>query len=106
MEEEEEIMGEGRNPEAELKGWSKTNAWQPDEIHVAGICHILPDEKLTTVGRTTKKNLVIWASDADGDLIRLASRTKEEKKRCFPLTKEELQELLRKNKENSSEDVG
>jgi hypothetical protein len=74
-----EPMGEGRNPEEELKGWLNKKAWQADEKHTPGKCGI-SGGKLHVIAKTKKKGLSMWASvDADGDLFRLASRSAEEK---------------------------
>jgi len=74
-----EPMGEGRNPEEELKGWMNRSAWQADERHIPGKCHIKGD-KLHVIAKTKKKGLSIWASEkSDGDLYKLASRSDQEK---------------------------
>lgn len=75
-------MGEGRNPNEELKGWNSKDHWQKSEAHVAGKCHI-SGEKLHVIAKTKKKGLSIWASeDADGELYKYASRSAEEKQKA------------------------
>lgn len=74
-----EPMGEGRNPEEELKGWLAKQNWQPDEKHIPGKCHIT-GQKLHVIGKTKRKGLSIWASEgADGDLYKWASRSAADK---------------------------
>lgn len=69
------MMGEGRNPHEELKGWANKANWKPDEISDAPAkaphmtrpnpkCSIT-NEPLIEVGRTAKKNNPIYLSKAD-----------------------------------------
>ena len=72
-------LGEGRNPPEEVKGWKSKEHWQKDESHVPGKCHV-SGKKLHVIGKTKKKGLSIWASEADGDLYKYAARSAAEKK--------------------------
>lgn len=66
-------MGEGRNPEEELKGWEKKDSWLPHErteitsANTEKFCAIArPKAPLYLIGYTDRKKLPVYASVSDG----------------------------------------
>lgn len=64
-------MGEGRNPEEELKGWEKKDAWLPPERSEISSANTdkhcaVTRTPLYLIGFTDRKKLPIYASVGDG----------------------------------------
>ena len=79
----QEPMGEGRNPEKEIIGWSNKEQW--DGIEESDVGLEMPRNRwkkkpkdrfegdpLVRVGKTSKKKIPIFLSEADGDALALA----------------------------------